>query len=122
MGIKCKLHNDTDPRFPQECVEICGKTIRKNGAIECSNIGVCKGTYDTVTLEKGEKSQAVRSYADVAREDVQTPLRQNRLIIPEFIYFIKIYLHWERQGLALFIHCLNAIAGPGRNDCFNNIS
>ena len=60
----------------------CGKTGRKNGAMECSNIGARRGTYDTVKLEKGEKSRAVRSYADVTREDVQTPLGQNRLIIP----------------------------------------
>ena len=35
--------------------------------MECSNIGVHKGTYDAVKLEKGEKSQVVRSYADVTR-------------------------------------------------------
>ena len=50
--------------------------------MQCSNIGVLRGTYDVVKLEKGEKSRAVRSYADVTREDVQTPLEQNRLIIP----------------------------------------
>ena len=50
--------------------------------MECSNIGVHRGMYDTVKLDKGEKSRAVRSYADVTREDVQTPLGQNRLIIP----------------------------------------
>ena len=72
----------------------CGKTGRGNGAMECSNIGARKGMYDAVKLEKGEKSRAVRSYADVTREDVQTPLGQNRLIIPEFIYFIMVYFHW----------------------------
>ena len=50
--------------------------------MECSNIGARKGTYDAVILEKGERSWAVRSYADVTREDMQTPLGQNRLIIP----------------------------------------
>ena len=50
--------------------------------MECSNIGVRRVTYDVVKLEKGEKSRAVRSYADVTREDVQTPLGENRLIIP----------------------------------------
>ena len=69
-GITCKLHNNTDPRFAQECVGDCGKTGRKNGAMECPNIGVRRGKYDTVKLEKGEMSQAVRSYADVTREDV----------------------------------------------------
>ena len=66
------------------CVTIgdCGKTGRKNGAMECSNIGVRRGTYDDVKLEKGEKSRAVRSYYDVTKEDVQTPLGQNILIIP----------------------------------------
>ena len=53
-GITCKLHNDTDPRFPQECVGSCGNTGRENGAMECPNIGLRGGTYDTVKLEKGE--------------------------------------------------------------------
>ena len=47
-GITCKLHNETDPRFPQECVGDCGKTGRENGAMECPNIRVRRGTYDTV--------------------------------------------------------------------------
>ena len=47
-----------------------------------SNNGLLKGTYNAVILEKGDKSRAVRSYADVTREDVHTPLGQNRLIIP----------------------------------------
>ena len=81
-GITCKLHNKTEPRCPQECVGGCGKTVRKNGSMECSNIGVRRGTYDAVKLDKGETSRAVRSYADVTREDVQTSLGQNRLIIP----------------------------------------
>ena len=59
----------------------CGKTGRENGAMECSNIGARKVTYDAVIFYKGEKSWEVRSYADVTREDVQTPLGQNRLII-----------------------------------------
>ena len=50
--------------------------------MECSNIVVRKDTYDAVKLDKGYKSRAVRSYNDVTREDVQTPLGQNRLIIP----------------------------------------
>ena len=73
-GITYKLHNETDPRYPQECVGDCGKAGRKNGAMECSNIIACKGTYNAVELEKGEKSRAVRINADVTR--------QNRLIIP----------------------------------------
>ena len=28
-GITCKLHNETDPRCPQECVGGCGKTGRE---------------------------------------------------------------------------------------------
>ena len=81
-GITCKLPNDTDPRCPQECVRDCGKTGRENGAMESPNIGVRGGTYDAVKLEKGEISRVVRSYADVTREDVQTPVGENRLIIP----------------------------------------
>ena len=50
--------------------------------MEFPNIGVRRGTYDTVKLEKGEMSREIRRYADVTREDVQTPLGQNRLIIP----------------------------------------
>ena len=60
----------------------CGKTGKKNGATECSNIGARKGLYGAVKLEKGDKSRSVRSYAEVTREDVQTPLGKNRLIIP----------------------------------------
>ena len=92
--IMCKLHNETDPRFPQECVGDCGRTERENGDMECSNIGVGRGKYDAVKLWKGEKSRAVRNYSDVTREDVQTPLRKNRLKKFSFIYFIKLYLHW----------------------------
>ena len=66
-GITSKLHNETDPRCPQECVGDFGKAGRKNGAMECSNIGACKGTYDAVKLEKRENSRSVRSYADVTR-------------------------------------------------------
>ena len=47
-GITCKLHNGTDPRCPQECVGGFDKTGRENGAMECPNIGVHRGTYDTV--------------------------------------------------------------------------
>ena len=50
--------------------------------MECPHIGLLRGMYDTVKLEKGEMSRAVRSYADVTREDVQTPLGKNRLTIP----------------------------------------
>ena len=60
----------------------CSKTGRENDAMEFSNIGVRRGTYDAIKLEKGEKSRAVRSYAGVTREDVQTPLGQNKLVIP----------------------------------------
>ena len=81
-GIMCKLHNETDPRCPKECVGDCGKAGRKNGAMECSNTGLHRGTYNTVKLKKGETSWAVRSYTDVTRVDVQTPLGQNRLTFP----------------------------------------
>ena len=49
--------------------------------MECPDIGTHNGTYDAIISEKGERSWAVRSYADVTREDVKTPLGQNRLII-----------------------------------------
>ena len=78
----CKLHNETEPRCPQECVGDCGKTGRKNGAMEFPNIRVHRGTYNIVKLEKGEISRTVRSYADVTREDVHTPLGKKILIIP----------------------------------------
>ena len=80
-GITCKLHNKTYPGCPQECVGYCGKVGSKNGAMECPNGGTHNGTYDDVILEKGERSQAVRIYTDVTREDVETPLGKNRLII-----------------------------------------
>ena len=43
--------------------------------------GTHNGTYDSVILEKVERSRLVRIYADVSREDVKTPLGQNRRII-----------------------------------------
>ena len=49
--------------------------------MDCPDGGTHNGTYDAVILEKGERSQTVRSYADVTRKDVKTPLGQNRLII-----------------------------------------
>ena len=91
-GITCKLNNETDPGFPQECVGDCGLVGRENGDMECPNGGTYHSTYDAVILDKGKRSQAVRSYADVTREDVKTPLGQNRLIISYIIYFIKVYL------------------------------
>ena len=96
MGITCKLYNKTCPRCPQEGVGDCGKAGRKNCAVECSNIGACKGTYDAVKLEKGEKSRVVRSYAGVTREDVQTPIGQN------IIYLFHQYI------------CSLVTTGPGR--------
>ena len=53
----------------------------KNDAKECPDGGTHNGTYDAVILEKGKRSRAVRSYADVTRGDVETPLGQNRLKI-----------------------------------------
>ena len=49
--------------------------------MECPDGGTHNGTYNVVILEKVERSRAVRSYADVTREDVKTPLGKNRLII-----------------------------------------
>ena len=49
--------------------------------MECLEGWTHNGTYDAIILEKGEMSRAVRSYADVTREDVKMPLGQNRLII-----------------------------------------
>ena len=79
-GIKCieKLQST----FFNMTVGDCGMTGRENGDIEYSNIRVCRGTYNAVKLEKGDKSRVVRNYSDVTREDVQTLLGQNRLIIP----------------------------------------
>ena len=67
--------------------------IRKNGAMDFPDGGTHKGIYDAVILEKRERSRAVRSYAEVTRGDVKTPLGENRLIISSIIYFIKVYLH-----------------------------
>ena len=65
------------------CVVVgdCGKVGRNNGAMECPYGGTHNGTYNAVILEKGERSQAVRSYAAVNREYAKTPLGKNRLII-----------------------------------------
>ena len=93
MGITCKLHNKTDPGCPQEFVGNCGKVERKKCAMECPDGGTHNGTYNDVILKKRDRSRVVRSYSDITREDVKTPLGTNRLIIPSFIYFIKVYLH-----------------------------
>ena len=67
--------------------------LRKNGAKYCPNRGTHNVTYNAVILDKGDKSRAVRSYAAVTRENVKTPLAQNRLIVYLIISFIKVYLH-----------------------------
>ena len=54
---------------------------RENGANECLDGGTHNGTHYAAVLEKGERSRVVRIYADVTREDVKTPLGENRLII-----------------------------------------
>ena len=54
---------------------------RKNGANELPDGWTHNSTYNDVIWEKGEIPQAVRSYADVTRGDVETPLGENRLII-----------------------------------------
>ena len=54
--------------------------VRKNGDKECPDGGIHNVTYDAIILEKGERSWAVMSYADVTRGDVETPLGKNRLI------------------------------------------
>ena len=59
----------------------CGKVGRKNFAIEFPNGGTHNVTYNAIISEKGESPREVRSYAGVTREDVKTPLGQNRLII-----------------------------------------
>ena len=43
---------------------------RENGAKECPDGDKHNGTYDAIILEKGERSQAVRSYANVTRVNV----------------------------------------------------
>ena len=92
-GITCKLHNETDRGCPQECAGDCGKVGRENGAIDCPDGGIHNCTYYTVILDKGDRSQAVRRYADITREDVKTPLGPNRPTVSYIIYFIKVYLH-----------------------------
>ena len=54
---------------------------RGNGAKECLDGGTYNVMYNAFILKIGERSRAVRSYADITREDVKTPLGQNRLII-----------------------------------------
>ena len=62
-----KMKSNPDA-FADASVADCGKAGRENGAMECSNIGSRKGTYDAVKLDKGEKSRDVRSYFDVTSE------------------------------------------------------
>ena len=60
---------------------VSGKVGRENGARECPDGGTHNSTCYAFILEKGERSRVVRSYADVTREDLKTPLGQNILII-----------------------------------------
>ena len=80
-GITCKMHNETDPGCPQECIGDCGKVGRKNGAMEFPDGGKHNSMYDAIIPEKGERPRVIRSYNDVTREDVKMPLGKNRLII-----------------------------------------
>ena len=75
MGTGVPSHDGT------ATVEDCGKVGRENGAMDLPDGGTHNGMYGAVILEKGESSQAVRSYADVTREYLKTPLGQNRIII-----------------------------------------
>ena len=70
----------------------------ENAAKECPDGGIYNSTYDAVILEKGKRSRAVRSYADITRGNVKTPLGHNRIIISYIIYFIKVYIHWVTLG------------------------
>ena len=54
---------------------------REIGAKEFPDGGTHKVTYDAIILERVERSRAVRSYTDVTRVNVETPLGKNRLII-----------------------------------------
>ena len=92
-GVTRKLHNETDNGCPQECNGDCDEMKRENGAKKCPNGGTHTGRYDAIILDKGERSQAVKSYSDVTRGDVETPLGKNLLIISYIIYFIKVCLH-----------------------------
>ena len=88
---------------------------RKNGAKEWPDGGTNNGTYDANILEKVEMARAVRSYTDVTREYVNTPLGENRLIISYIIYFINIYLHWVTPGPCWFHTLYQRHGRPRRN-------
>ena len=60
-GITCKLHNETDPRFPQKFVVDYEKVVRENCTKECPDGGTHNGTYNAVIFDKVERSRAVRS-------------------------------------------------------------
>ena len=49
-GITCKLHNNTYPGHPHECVGDCEKVRRKNGANEFPDGGTHNVTHDDVIL------------------------------------------------------------------------
>ena len=53
--ITCKLHNEIDPRCPQEGVGDCGKVGKENGAMKCPDGGTHNGTYDAVVFKKEER-------------------------------------------------------------------
>ena len=83
------LHHINEQQLPQAVsyisvaatVGYCDKVGKKNGDKEFPNGGTHSGTYNAVILEKGERSQAVRSCDDVIRVNLKTLLGKNRLII-----------------------------------------
>ena len=76
-GVMWKIHNETDPGFPQECVGDYENLGGRDGAEDRSDgrVGrVRADIYDSVILKKRERSWEVRSYNDLARENIEMPL------------------------------------------------
>ena len=80
-GITREFHNEVILDAYRSVLGIVTKCERESFPKEFPNGGTNNGTYNAVILERGERSQVVRSYADVTREYGKTPLGQNRLII-----------------------------------------
>ena len=85
-GVMWKLHNDTNPGFPKECVGDYENVREINGAVGASdrkasaNSNVRSDTCNSLIICKIERSReavdVVRMYADVARGNIGRTLEQ----------------------------------------------
>ena len=78
-GVMWKLHNETGPEFPQECVwdfENSSGRNRAKGRVFGTVSSVRADTSSSVISHKREGSREVRIYADIAIGIIGMPLEE----------------------------------------------